>query len=111
MASKKEKRTGLYMFDDGSIEYAPDFKSTVFADEYEMMVAHQPLSRDPYKTIISMNGIAVTVDRQKEQTEMILRQQAEAIVSIEKHYAEGGSELMLEIPDWTSKQDTRINRH
>ncbi|MDP2558470.1 hypothetical protein Q8W15_16650 [Photobacterium damselae subsp. piscicida] len=111
MASKKEKRTGLYMFDDGFIEYAPDFKSTVFADEYEMMVAHQPLSRDPYKTIISMNGIAVTVESSKRTNRNDLTSTGRSNSEHRKTLCRRGSELMLEIPDWTSKQDTRINRH
>ncbi|TFZ60110.1 hypothetical protein E4T25_08900 [Photobacterium damselae subsp. piscicida] len=95
-----EKKSGFGWFDDGTREYDPNFKSTVFDNEYEWIHAHSPLSRNPYKTMVRINGIWVEVERQKEQTEQILKQQAEAREKLERHKREGGSKVNLSAPEW-----------
>ncbi|MEC6816739.1 hypothetical protein VXS05_17085 [Photobacterium toruni] len=101
MTSKaKEVGTGVLIHDDGIIKKKPNFKSTVFDNEYEWMAAHNPLSRDPYKTMVKMNGIMITVDRQKEQTDLILQQQKDAREMLDKHEREGGTEVELVAPNW-----------
>lgn len=94
------KKTGFMWFDDGARESDPNFRSSVFKDAFELIFAAAPLRRNPYKTMVKMNGIWIEVDRQREQIEQILKQQAEARAKIQKHYDTGGSEIELEIPSW-----------
>lgn len=96
----KEVNTGIIWYDDGTREYDPNFKSTVFDNEYEWMDAHGAFRRDPYKTMIKISGVMVAIDRQKEQTEQILKQQADAQEKLNRHEREGGTEVKLVIPDW-----------
>lgn len=96
----KEVDTGIKWYDDGTREYDPNFKSTVFDNEYEWMAAHRPFSRDPYKTMVKMNGMMIAVDRQKEQTDLILQQQKDAREMLDKHEREGGTEVELVAPNW-----------
>ncbi len=112
MSNIKAVKTGKGFYHDGSRpKGSPDFKSTVFEDEFELLFAHRPFSRNPYKTMVKMNGIMVEVDRQPYETEQILRQQQEAQAKIDKHYQEGGSDIELEIPDWVRSDKSMIDKH
>lgn len=108
----KAIKTGQGFYHDGSRpKGSPDFKSTVFKDEFELLDAYGPLARNAYKTMVKMNGIMVEVDRQAYETEHILRQQQEAQAKIDKHYQEGGSDIELDIPDWMTSADPMTNKH
>lgn len=108
----KAVKTGKGFYHDGSRpKGSPDFKSTVFEDEFELLFASRPFSRNPYKTMVKMNGIMVEVDRQPYETEQILRQQQEAQAKIDKHYREGGSDIELVAPDWMTSNKSMIDKH
>ncbi|KAB1511979.1 hypothetical protein [Photobacterium damselae] len=107
----KKHKTGVPWFDDGTRETDPNFRSAVFKDEFELILAAASLRRNPYKTMVKMHDIWIEVDRQGEQIEQILKQQAEARAKIQEHYDTGGSEIELEIPSWLINKKTMTKYH
>ncbi|MGF1878943.1 hypothetical protein L4D77_27165 [Photobacterium frigidiphilum] len=94
------QKGGFFGYDDGSSPKMNDFKSSVFEDEHELLHDYTYFRRDPYKTWVTMNGVMVLVDRQKEQTTLILKQQEAARARLDKHKRDGGTVLALVVPDW-----------